>query len=556
MTNRQQSSSSHPTTQAETASAPANMSPTHETPTRSLRVFLCHATQDKPAVRTLYQRLLADGIAPWFDEESLEGGEHWQQEIARAVRSTDAVIICLSASATSQASHFHTQIKLARDIANEQPDGSIFIIPFKLDACPIPERLNHLFPISLFEEGGYERLLRALRKRAQELGSAVAPASVQPHQGEEVQETCHDACFGYDHSAHQDNKIQPYDESLQEKEREPMYTRDCPVLTTGINPFEYGKPVPPERFAGRLYEIEHIKGQIGGTSAQCVSIVGLRRSGKTSLLHYIRDCPLQFCQPDQKPLIVHLDFQEQGIANEPLDITKALRTKIAEQIGTPWEESRNSCNETVNQGLNTIRDSGYRLIVLIDEFEQINKRLEHFKEWGTDWRSKAVENRLTLVIATVRTLDETFELCGLDSPFYNIFTTLKLGAFEEDEWQQLVKTRFQESGGELTPDDLALIDELSGGLPIYTQMAASFLWKTRNHKKVRKEFARFATDRFKELWKYLHPSEHQALRYAAGVPRIAAPDDGICASLQDYGLLRPNGHLFSSAFTEFVKKQK
>ena len=31
------------------------------TETRKLRVFLCHASQDKPVVRELYQRLLAEG---------------------------------------------------------------------------------------------------------------------------------------------------------------------------------------------------------------------------------------------------------------------------------------------------------------------------------------------------------------------------------------------------------------------------------------------------------------------------------------------------------------
>lgn len=42
------------------------------TETRKLRVFLCHASQDKPIVRELYQRLLAEGwIDPWLDEEKL-----------------------------------------------------------------------------------------------------------------------------------------------------------------------------------------------------------------------------------------------------------------------------------------------------------------------------------------------------------------------------------------------------------------------------------------------------------------------------------------------------
>lgn len=36
---------------------------------RKLRVFLCHASQDKPMVRDLYQRLAAEPwIDPWLDD--------------------------------------------------------------------------------------------------------------------------------------------------------------------------------------------------------------------------------------------------------------------------------------------------------------------------------------------------------------------------------------------------------------------------------------------------------------------------------------------------------
>jgi hypothetical protein len=41
-------------------------------PERKLRVFLCHASQDKSIVRELYQRFNAEGwIDPWLDEEKL-----------------------------------------------------------------------------------------------------------------------------------------------------------------------------------------------------------------------------------------------------------------------------------------------------------------------------------------------------------------------------------------------------------------------------------------------------------------------------------------------------
>jgi len=146
-----------------------------EATTRTLRVFLCHAAVDKPAVRNLYHRLCADGIDPWFDEESLEGGEHWQEAIARAVRSTDAALICLSTQATAQTSHFHKQISLALDVAEEHPEGSIFIIPLKLEACDLPHRLQHLYPVNLLAADGYQRLLRSLHKRADALERTITP---------------------------------------------------------------------------------------------------------------------------------------------------------------------------------------------------------------------------------------------------------------------------------------------------------------------------------------------------------------------------------------------
>src|SRR5215469_4381593 len=37
----------------------------------SVVVFMCHSSGDKPAVRTLYRQLQADGFQPWLDEESL-----------------------------------------------------------------------------------------------------------------------------------------------------------------------------------------------------------------------------------------------------------------------------------------------------------------------------------------------------------------------------------------------------------------------------------------------------------------------------------------------------
>jgi len=58
-------------------------------PERKLHVFLCHASQDKPVVRELYQRLLAERwIDPRLDEEKLLPGQDWEMKIEKVVETT------------------------------------------------------------------------------------------------------------------------------------------------------------------------------------------------------------------------------------------------------------------------------------------------------------------------------------------------------------------------------------------------------------------------------------------------------------------------------------
>lgn len=53
---------------------------------RPLRVFLCHSSNDKPAVRELYQKLRAEPWnQPWLDEEELYPGDDWDLAIEKAV---------------------------------------------------------------------------------------------------------------------------------------------------------------------------------------------------------------------------------------------------------------------------------------------------------------------------------------------------------------------------------------------------------------------------------------------------------------------------------------
>jgi len=154
--------------------------------TSPLRIFLCHSSGDKPAVRNLYQRLSSDGFDPWLDEEKFLGGQKWEPEIAKAVKNSDVVIVCLSHKAINKAGYVHKEIKFALDKAEEQPEDTIYLIPLKLEECDVPERLRHLHRIDFFEEKGYERLTNSLQKCAETITSGSDPESNLMQRPEEL----------------------------------------------------------------------------------------------------------------------------------------------------------------------------------------------------------------------------------------------------------------------------------------------------------------------------------------------------------------------------------
>jgi len=96
------------------------------------------------------------------------------------------VIVCLSKQ-FNQAGFRQKEVRLALDTAMEQPEGEIFIIPARLEECDDLESLRSLHEntfsprsmkiyfqirwhwVDLFNDDGYEKLVHALRIRADKI---------------------------------------------------------------------------------------------------------------------------------------------------------------------------------------------------------------------------------------------------------------------------------------------------------------------------------------------------------------------------------------------------
>ena len=142
---------------------------------RKLKVFLCHASQDKPLVRNLHQKLLAETwIDPWLDEDRLLPGQDWNLEIEKAVEASDAVLVCVSGTSVAKEGYVQRELRQVLEIALEKLDGAIFVIPIRLDDCELPRKLKDRQFLDYFpaasQASAFDKLKASLKIRRDHLG--------------------------------------------------------------------------------------------------------------------------------------------------------------------------------------------------------------------------------------------------------------------------------------------------------------------------------------------------------------------------------------------------
>jgi hypothetical protein len=137
------------------------------------RIFLCHASEDKPQVREVYRQLKALGFEPWLDEVDILPGQNWDYEIEQALENSDFVIVFLSTRSVKKIGYVQREFKRALDRSEEMPEGFIHAIPVKLDDCTAPRQFRRKQWVKLYEDGTFDRIVAAIRCGLQERGQPV-----------------------------------------------------------------------------------------------------------------------------------------------------------------------------------------------------------------------------------------------------------------------------------------------------------------------------------------------------------------------------------------------
>jgi formylglycine-generating enzyme required for sulfatase activity len=150
---------------------------------RRLKVFIYHLDNDRDFVQALCDRLElneVDVVLPEdIDYEAVSGetdaelpqqARGQKEAFRRTVQNVDVVLFCFSGFFNDVVSLQDAEWQIMLDAALEKRQGDIYVLPICLEESLIPERMKRWQPIKLYEKGGYEELVYALKVRADKLG--------------------------------------------------------------------------------------------------------------------------------------------------------------------------------------------------------------------------------------------------------------------------------------------------------------------------------------------------------------------------------------------------
>ncbi len=101
----------------------------------SVRVFLCHATEDKQAAQELASAMTRLGAEIWFDEREIRVGDSIVQKIEDGLETVSHLIVLLSENSVNKP---WVRKELSLALMRQLSQRAIKVLPFRLDDCTIP----------------------------------------------------------------------------------------------------------------------------------------------------------------------------------------------------------------------------------------------------------------------------------------------------------------------------------------------------------------------------------------------------------------------------------
>ncbi len=244
------------------------------------------------------------------------------------------------------------------------------------------------------------------------------------------------------------------------------------------NPFaDYGGIVTGDRFIGRKNELTAIQNRLLGQSFGNLAIMGLPRIGKSSLAYNAlmtgRDVlvqkkiiPLRINMGDVNSaenffskMIYDLDDDLTAVEDLVKENLKAVTQRLSTENSYGIERNR-----LIKEYFKTLKQAQFRIIYILDEFDAVRKYFKLHDFQFLRELSYNPDTKIGLLTVSRRALKEIEPENGAISNFYQIFTDLYLGMYDDldlnEYWQ-----RFFNGHLKITETDKKKIYQIAGRHP-------------------------------------------------------------------------------------------
>jgi tRNA A-37 threonylcarbamoyl transferase component Bud32 len=343
-------------------------------------------------------------------------------------------------------------------------------------------------------------------------------------------------------------------------------------MTQIRNPFfNRHRITDPAYFFGRPRELERLYSAVA--THQCVSLVGERKLGKSSLLTRLSHSPTlqSFGFNPALYVFVYFDLESMASARRE-DFWLELLDTIASQLppGDMAQALRKQIDSgevrfmTTRRALRRLHDTGFEVVLMLDEFESLARNAQFDPDFYGELRSLAGELGLIILTASRRNLyDLTYDNSStLSSPFFNIFSEMPVGLMPDEEARQILIELSGRSGPAFDAEEIDWALDLSGPHPFFTQVIGSHLFEAPGHgqrrppqtyESIRKRFLAEAEDHYRYIWASLEPPEQ------AGLLALSRASEALLKTLRAKSLVRDiegRPEPFSDAFAAFLERER
>jgi hypothetical protein len=242
----------------------------------------------------------------------------------------------------------------------------------------------------------------------------------------------------------------------------------------GENPFHWrGSVTDPAAFIGRDPEIQAIFTRL--KTLGCVSVVGTRRIGKSSLLYQASSRAGKVLGANCRAVFIDL----LSAKHHSLDglLGAILHGFAGEDVSLPGATATEKL-AAFEDAVRAVRSKGIMPVAFLDEFEAIASRTEEFGDNVLEsWRSLGNDAQIAFVTSSAQPLDRLTQQSGLTSSFYNIFAQIKLEEFSDKDARAFALYAVRAGNFEMSDETFLL--RVGGRHPLKLQVAAWHLYEAK-----------------------------------------------------------------------------